>query len=427
MKNKKALNFLFAANTISGFAQGISMLAIPWYFSSILNDSATFGIIYAVTTIVSLFWGLYAGTLIDRYSRKIIFLSTCVVSFIILFSVSIIGYYLNYVPTFLIALVFCFTIFNYNIHYPTLYAFGQEISEKQNYGKTNSLIEIIGQSTSIISGVFAAILLTGINHDFLTEIGINQYFKFEIQPWKLHEIFMLDASTYVIAFILIFFIKYTPIKTFEIDKSSVWNRLIQGFSYLKKQPLLLHFGIASFAIFVILLIHVHQLMPIYVSKHLTANSSTYALGEMIYAVGALLSGIGIRWAFRKTNTINAIIVLMFMSFIAFELLAFTKSITILMLVSFILGLTNAGARILRVTYLFEHIPNNIIGRTSSVFNTINIFLRFTFILLFTLPFFNHSNNIVWAYFIGGLFILVSIIPLILYHKKLISYKNPTDN
>jgi hypothetical protein len=96
-----------------------------------------------------------------------------VVSFVILFSVALVGYYLEYIPTFLIAIVFCFTIFNYNIHYPTLYAFGQEISEKHNYGKTNSLIEIIGQSTSIISGVFAAILLTGVNNDFLMQLGLS--------------------------------------------------------------------------------------------------------------------------------------------------------------------------------------------------------------------------------------------------------------
>lgn len=422
MKNKKALNFLFAANTISGFAQGISMLAIPWYFASVLNDSTTFGIIYAITTIVSLFWGLYAGTLIDRYSRKIIFLSTCVVSFVILFSVALVGYYLEYIPTFLIAIVFCFTIFNYNIHYPTLYAFGQEISEKHNYGKTNSLIEIIGQSTSIISGVFAAILLTGVNNDFLMQLGLSDLVDFNIKPWTLYEIFMLDACTYVLAFILIQKINYTPIKNLEIDKSTVWSRLIQGFTYLKKHPLLLHFGTASFAIFVILLIHVHQLLPIYVDKHLKANSSIYALGEMIYAIGALFSGIGIRWVFRKTNTINAIIILMFLSFIAFELLAFTNQISILMLVSFVLGITNAGTRILRITYLFEHIPNNIMGRTGSVFNTINIFLRFVFIGIFTFPFFNQSNNIIWAYCIGGLFIFISIIPLIIYYKKLIHYK-----
>ena len=30
------------------------------------------------------------------------------------------------------------TMFHYNIHYPNLYAFGQEISEPKDYGKLNS-------------------------------------------------------------------------------------------------------------------------------------------------------------------------------------------------------------------------------------------------------------------------------------------------
>ncbi|MBX2959376.1 MAG: MFS transporter [Flavobacteriales bacterium] len=425
MKNKKALYLLFAANGISGIAQGISMLAIPWYFTSIINDSETFGLIYATTTIVTLFWGLYAGTLIDRYSRKLVFLSICVVSFILLLGVSLAGFYLGEVPIYLIALVFCFTIFNYNIHYPTLYAFGQEITEKENYGKTNSLIEIIGQLTSIVSGVFAAVLLTGVNKDFLNQVGLG-FISFNVKPWQLHEIFLLDALTYIAAFILILFIQYTPIKSYEVDKSSVWKRLIQGFSYLKQHPLLFHFGVASFAIFVVLLIHVHQLMPIYVDKHLQSDSSAYAIGEMIYALGALLAGAGIRWIFKKTNTINAIIILMVLSIIGFEVLAFTNSILILMLVSFVLGITNAGARILRITYLFNHIPNHIIGRTGSVFNTVNIFLRFVLIGIFSLPFFHTNNNIIWAYFIGGLFILISIIPLLLYHKKLVHFKIPDE-
>lgn len=425
MKNKKALYLLFAANGISGIAQGISMLAIPWYFTSIINDSETFGLIYAATTIITLFWGLYAGTLIDRYSRKTIFLSICAISFLILLGVALTGFYLGEVPIYLIALVFCFTIFNYNIHYPTLYAFGQEITEKQNYGKTNSLIEIIGQLTSIISGVFAAILLTGVNQEFLNQVGLG-FLSFNVKPWQLHEIFLLDALTYIAAFVLILFIQYTPIKSYDVDKSSVWNRLIQGFSYLKQHPLLFHFGVASFAIFVMLLIHVHQLMPIYVDKHLQSDSSAYAIGEMIYALGALLAGAGIRWIFKKTNTINAIIILMALSIIGFEVLAFTNSILLLMLVSFILGITNAGSRILRITYLFNHIPNYIIGRTGSVFNTVNIFLRFVLIGIFSLPFFHTNNNIIWAYFIGGLFILFSIIPLLLYHKKLVHFKIPDE-
>ena len=70
MKNKQAITLLFIANIISGFAQGISMLAIPWYFADILGMSSTYAKGYAILTFISLFWSLYSGTLVDRYSRK---------------------------------------------------------------------------------------------------------------------------------------------------------------------------------------------------------------------------------------------------------------------------------------------------------------------------------------------------------------------
>lgn len=423
MKNKKALYLLLAANAISRFAQGISMLAIPWYFADILGESSTFGVIYAATTFLTLFWGLYAGTIIDRYPRKNIFLSLCASGFVIVLGVSLTGYYFGEIPPYLIAVVFAATIFNYNIHYPTLYAFGQEISEKENYGKITSIIEVQGQSISVFSGAFAAILLTGINYDFLASLGLENIFSFTLKPWKLHDIFLLDACTYLLSFVLILFIKYHPIENNTIDTGSVWKRLNQGIVFLKKNPLLFHFGYASFSIFVIILIHVHQLMPIYVNNHLEANSSVYAGAEMMYAFGALFSGIGIRWLFKKTNSIKAIIILMIITTLVLELTAFSKSPLILLFICLILGLTNAGTRVLRIIYLMDHIPNNIIGRTGSVFQSINILFRFTFISIFSLTFFSKGSNIIWSYFIGGIFILVSIIPFIIYYQPMV--KLPT--
>ena len=69
MKNNKSLFLLFTANGISGFAQGISMLAVPWYFARTLQ-SDYFNISYGLLTVVVLVFGLYAGTLVDRFSRK---------------------------------------------------------------------------------------------------------------------------------------------------------------------------------------------------------------------------------------------------------------------------------------------------------------------------------------------------------------------
>ena len=322
----------------------------------------------------------------------------------------------------LIGLVFCTTLFIYNVHYPTLYAFGQEISEKENYGKMNSFIEVQGQATSVISGAFAAILITGVDQQLLSDIGLAGVINFKLEAWSIHEIFLMDACTYAIAFFLILFIKYTPVAKEKVDLGSVFSRLKQGANFLKKHPLLFHFGLASYAIFAMFLIHIHQLMPTYINVHLEANSAVYAGAKTLYAVGAMLSGIGIRWVFKNTNTVKAVIIMMFISVVMFELTAFTQSSAILIFVCFILGLTNAGTRVLRVTYLFNNVPNNIIGRTGSVFQTLNVLTRFTFIILFSLTFFTENDNITWAYFISGLFIFISTFPLLKYYKKLIKMK-----
>lgn len=422
MQNKSALSLLIAANAVSGFAQGISMLAIPWYFSDILDTSSTFGYIYSIATFLTLFWGLYVGTLVDKFPRKNIFLLITLIGALIIGSVALSGFYLGEVPMPLIGLVFCTTLFIYNVHYPTLYAFGQEITEKKNYGKFNSIIEIQGQATAVLSGALAAVLITGVNQEFLNSIGLNNI-QLNVEPWHLHEIFLMDAFTYLIAFGLILMIKYQPAITNIIHKGSIIERLKQGASFLKDNPLIFHFGVGSYAIFAMLLVHIHQLLPIYIHNHLSESSAVYAGAKVLYALGALFSGIGIRWMFKNTSTVKAIIIMMIFSVLAFEISAFTQSSIIIILVSFVLGLANAGTRILRVTYLFNHVPNHIIGRTGSVFQTTNVFIRFSFITLFSLTFFTKENNITWAYFICGLFIFISIFPLLIYYKKLVNLKS----
>jgi hypothetical protein len=72
--------------------------------------------------------------------------------------------------------------------------------------------------------------------------------------------------------------------------------------------------------------------------------------------------------------------------------------------------------------LFEHTPNNIIGRSGSVFQTLNILSRSFLIMLFSIGFFSQSSNIIWAYAINALFVLLSIIPLVFFYQKLITFK-----
>ena len=426
MKNKKAISLLFLSNIISGFAQGISMIAIPWYFVEIVGRPEVFATAYLFITFATLFWGLYAGTLIDRYSRRNLFILINLVCGLIIGAVAISGFFSSNMNDLLVILVFATTIFNYNVHYPNLYAFGQEITEKSNYGKLNSYIEIQGQSTSILAGAFAALLLTGTINKSMNLGGFTINFPFEIQPWGIHEIFLMDAITYMIVILIFMQIKYSRIVTDKVEVGTLFNRLKNGISYLKKHPLIFRFGLASYMLFAFLLVEIHILLPTYVHDFLQGKGDIYASAEVYYSLGAILAGVFVIRFFRNKNPIFGIILLMLIVSFAFAGMTFIKSLWYFFIANLILGLTNAGVRILRTTYLFNHIPNNIIGRTNSVFNSLNIIVRMCLIGLFAMPFFLTNDNVRWGYLVGAVMVILAIVPLLLHYKSLVNLEKKGD-
>ncbi len=403
MKNKQAIYLLFLANIISGIAQGISMIAIPWYFVEIIDMPRLFSISYILITFSTLFWGLYAGTLIDRYSRKKIFIFTDIACGLSIFFVALSGFYFGSVSEYLVIFVFALTIFNYNIHYPNLYAFGQEITERKFYGKLNSYIEIQGQSTSVLAGAFAAILLTGTVDSSISFAGLNFQLPFEIEKWSIQEIFLVDSITYFLAVFIILLIKYIPIKKADIQKGNIFKRFSTGLKFLKKNKVIFKFGFASYMLFAFTLVQIHVLLPSYVKNFLNKDGHIYASAEIYYSIGAILAGVFIIKIFRRYNTVFGVLCLIIFVMFGFLGMSIFDSLVVFFIANLILGVCNAGVRVLRTTYIFKHVPNNIIGRINSVFNSLNILVRMVLIAVFSLPFFSISNNIRWAYLTGVIF------------------------
>ena len=425
MKNKSAIILLFIANIISGFAQGISMLAIPWYFTDILNMDNIYVIGYGILTFISLFWSLYAGTLIDRYSRKKMFLYSNLCCAVIIGCISLFGFLNNGTPWILALLAFGTTMFHYSIHYPNLYAFGQEISEKKNYGKLNSYIEIQGQATSVFAGAFAAILLSGTENKMINIIGINIPILFNIEPWEVHEIFLMDAITYVLAFTIILFIKYQPVINNKIDKDKIFNRLKNGIIYLKKNKLIFIFGLCSYFIFTFLIVELFVLLPSYVNNYLNQGGNVFASSEVYYSIGALLSGMFINKVFIKSNAVLGVIIMMIATILGCIILFFTKSVGVFYFITLTIGITNAGTRIMRITYIFQHVSNNIIGRVGSVLSSISILIRLLMVVIFSQFILVDGKNSEWGYLFGAIFLILGVIPLMLNYKKLVNMNTRT--
>lgn len=416
MKNTPAIVLLFIANSVSGMAQGISMLAIPWYFAQ-QEKMAAFAFIYMLTNVLSLFWIPYSGAMVDRYDRRKIFLLLTTICGSIILSVGILGVYQSELAWPLVGGIFMLTFLNYAVHYPNLYAFVQEIIEPEQYGKITSYLEIQAQLTSILAGAGAALLLEGTTIGTVNIFGTDWAWPFSITAWKIHEVFLMDAATYFISFIIIWCIRYIPLQTRIREKGSILRELKTGYNYLRDRPYIFLFGVVSYSIFVAVLLEGFFLGALYANEHLEAKAHVYATSEIFYAGGALFSGLAIRKIFGKISSPVAIIIMTFLTSALFITLALGKSVALFFAMLLILGITNAGTRILRTTYLFSNIPNQVFGRAISIFNLTNILFRIFFLAIFSIPFFQTQAGVPYPfYFLGGFLFLAGGV-LVRYRKR----------
>ena len=387
------------------------MLAIPWYLIQQVGGKQLNASMVAVVTMLALFWGLYAGTLVDKYNRKRIFLALTAIDSCFLLSVALGTWESDQVPFLLIAMIYTLTIFTYNVHYPNLYAFVQELFEPQYYARVNSAIEIQGQTTSFIGMMLGGILLDGT----MTIEWWPEAWRFE--AWSLQEIFMLDGSTYILAFILLYQIPYKPTADKIIDKGPILKRLQTGFNYLLERKELLLFGITSHVIFFSLLVVIQVLGPIYVKDYLQESAIILSSLKGVYSLGAITAGIiGFSMFVRRTHLIKQIIFLLFSAGAIYLLWAVTKSTVVTLTGAYLVGICNAGTRIQRITYLVRIVPNHVIGRVNSIFTVINVLMRVSFISLLAIPFFSaedNGGNIIYAcMMLSGIMIISGIVLLV---------------
>ncbi|MDX1684103.1 MAG: MFS transporter [Saprospiraceae bacterium] len=418
MKNRHSILLLLLANFISAVSQGMSMIAIPWYFTSI-DGMAQFGWIYVLTNVMAFFWVPYSGLLTDRFERRKILMVVMGILGAIILSVGLLGIKLDGLPWLVVASVFVLTFLNYNIHFPTLYALVQEMTELKYYGRIASVIEIQGQTAMISAGAIAAILLSGTTGGGVELFGYMIENLPEIEAWDIHEIFIVDGITYFLGLIILTMIKYRPSGNRESNFGTLRSRIRTGLNFLASHPYITIFGLASYAVFVSVLIERFYLLAPYVSEHLEAGANVYAAGEMTYSMGAFLAGFTVQYIFRRIHLTDSIILMTTAVMALFMILFLTQSFVLFYVLGFVLGLCNSGIRIQRVTYLFSRVPNEVYGRVNSVFNMGNILFRIVFLACFSLPFFQQGRNIIYAFLILSLFLVCAIIVLLLYRKRII--------
>lgn len=378
------------ANIASSVGSGITMIAVPWLLVTSPNGNTVFGYISLGMTILNFILTPYIGHLIDKISRKKILIASQLISLVLLFLFSFLGFWGITYEVWHYLVIYMIGSLYYTFFYPTMFALNQEIFNREQFKSLNGMMEIQGQLSSMIAGGIASLLLA---------------------KWELHYILLLDACTYAVAVFLYMKLPYARQKSSENHKKR--SKGTEGVSYLRKRPVIFIFLLFSTMPFIGVMV-TNYLFPVYLSDILKVPASIYAIDSMIYAIGAVVAGALIPIIAWKIGNEKTIIISVTLYFIAISAVIFVN-LPIYLALKLFLALGNSGARVARNSFLMDTVPNHIMGRVDSVFRAVGLLLRIILLSIFTGLV---SNGLVKSGFIilSGILLVAFIAVLVTWRK-----------
>ncbi|MBG9776030.1 MFS transporter [Brevibacillus laterosporus] len=354
---------LFLGNLFSGFGQGMTMIGIAWYMVQTTGTATLLGSTMFCSGLLMFLIGPYLGTLIDRYSRKKILLAENIVGFLVLFLLTIWGYFGEYTNGSLIV-IYLVTTLIFQVHYPAQTALVQEQFEPKSYHAINSLLEIESQTSSVLAGGVAGFLL-GL-------IGL-QYVLF------------FNALTYLFAFLMVCRISYsfTLEKNISRNNHNSWvGQFMQSWHFVREKQGFFLFGIAVMIPFVAVMV-TNFLGPVFVVQTLKEDVLIYSFGEVTYSIGAIIAGVYTYHVMKRLGEYASMIGNILIFALGFAGMIIFQVGWVYVAMYIIVGWANASTRLIRQSLYMKLIPKELMGRVMSFFTLVGLFMRLILIGLFT--------------------------------------------
>lgn len=365
LQNRKAQKLL-TANFISAIGSGISGVGVSWLLVTKNDGERIFGFATLGVTIILFFLTPYIGVIIDRYSRKKTFLLINLITAGVILAIVTGSTLTGHFTTSGLLILFLTSSLYHNFYFPTVMAFSQEIFDRSLFKKLNGMLEVQNQAAVVTAGGLAGVILGMVSYTY---------------------IFLFDAFTFLISFAMIFSIRYeSSIPVIQIGPSrlkSFFAHVHEGFSYLKGKPLLVIFLLCSLFPFLIIMA-TNYLTPVFISHTLGAKANVFGVSEMTYAIGAVAAGIVIPLVLNRLGDYRSMLVAVGVFLVGTFVIPFFPSVSVFVVANMVLGFGNAGTRIVRTTIMMELIPNRIIGRVNSFFQSIGLLIRILIIGTFTM-------------------------------------------
>lgn len=372
---KEYYRFL-SADLLSQFSSGVMLSAISWYAISWYKSND----LVANLTNTNLLSGLLITVLIipiiDKIKEnKIIQISLLIKTLMILSSIICCTLFKDIkIGLFIIALA---NGISWNLYFPASKKFIQNISNIEELNKNNSLSE-----TTMQIGLFSSGLISGILLKYTNILKI---------------LYLILLLSFISTLLSITLKKHSNNKKNKNNINNKYSNYNNNYIYL------LLIGIVLYIPFVGAN-EINTILPGYVTEILKGNSIIYGSIDMMYGIGAILSGVLVSYLYKRIKETNIVKYIFICSIIIGVILSINKSIIISYTLLFILGIIGPSIRIIINTLTMKTVNSKSIGKLMSIWNIISILLQILLI--------KALGNIMDSYGANKGFILYSITMII---------------
>ena len=336
--------FLWGAPFIGSIGRSIYDISIIWLILDITNSEKLTGLIAMATYLPAIFFGLFAGTLIDMYSKtKVMAIAQ------IMQAVAVIG-----IPIFILFnikvawIIMILAFFHNGFSLPFVPAFNSYIPtqvKKEKLLEANSIANIAWQSAVFIGPIVAAYFLTIIPVEYL---------------------FYITVICYLVTAILIINAPKEKSKKEKENIGSIIEKTYQGLVYLFNDKTLLFIIILTILSNLFVMGPAIVGIPILVKIGLGGTASNFAICEAVVGLGMLL-GTAFVYKFGNHFTHGKLFLTgLFIDGASFCLYYFIENMLQMYILSFCHGIGIPLLIISRVSIMQKNIPEELLGRIFSI-------------------------------------------------------------
>lgn len=342
--SKNFTAFLWGAPFIGSIGRSIYDISIIWLILDITNSEKLTGLIAMTTYLPAIFFGLFAGAIVDMYSK------TRVMAFAqIMQAIAVIG-----IPIFLLFdikvawIIMILAFFHNGFSLPFVPAFNSYLPtqvKKERLLAANSIANIAWQSAVFIGPIVAAYFLTMIPVEYL---------------------FYITVICYLVTALLSINAPREKQKKENENLKLIVNKTYQGLVYLFNDKTLLSIIILTVLSNLFVMGPAVVGIPILVKIGLGGTASNFAICEAVVGLGMLL-GTAFVYKFGDRFTHGRLFLTgLFIDGASFCLYYFIENMIQMYILSFCHGIGIPLLIISRVSIMQKNIPEELLGRIFSI-------------------------------------------------------------